>query len=129
MGGEENDEGRLGEPHQRVFRPAEEGVETRLAFDSARQRPEMRGKKKRQQQPRDAMGEERPVSGVIARTPVGRLYHAKSADAARQPATLKAMITAATVMSSVAPRQLVVSRIIVRNPIPPWSAAASAKIA
>src|SRR6266404_2340066 len=125
MGGEENDEGRLGEPHQRVFRPAEEGVETRLAFDSARQRPEMRGKKKRQQQPRDAMGEERPVSGVIARTPVGRLDHAKSADAARQPATM----TAATVMSSVAPRQIVVSRIIVRNPIPPWSAAASAKSA
>jgi len=57
MDGEENDEARLGEPHQRVLRPTQEGVEMCLTFDRARQRPEMRGKKKRQQQAGNAVSE------------------------------------------------------------------------
>src|SRR5258707_1346162 len=73
-----------------IRRPAQERLEPRLALDGAREGPEMRRQEKRQQHPREAMGEEGPIGGVVARAPIDGLAHAKSASAARQPASMSA---------------------------------------
>src|SRR5579883_534960 len=126
MRGEQDHENRLGEADQRIFRPAQEAFEPRLALDRARERPEMRRQEESQQNSGDAMDERRPPGRVIARPPIDPV-HAKSAAAARHPASVASTMKAAVARSRLRSRQAVASRMTVRSPIPPWSAAAAAK--
>src|SRR5258708_7828269 len=128
----EDDQRRLCYPHPGVVRPAQESLERRLALDHPRQCPEMCGQEKCEEQPGAAGNEKGPIGGMIARPPIDRLpsertVHAKRAPAARQPAKATRTMKAPTAASRLAPRHVVVSRMVERNPIPPSMAAAGAE--
>src|SRR6266851_4534365 len=111
MGSKQDDQPGLGEPYPRALGPAQEGLEAGLALDRPRQRPKMSRKEESEQQPGNPVDEEGPIGRMVARPPVHCRTH----------------VSRTHVKSAPAPRHGVVSRRIVRRPMPPWSAAAAAK--
>src|SRR5262249_5254727 len=113
----------LGRDDDRLLAPLENPVECRLALERLSQHEEVRRQEERQRDSGDAMHEERPPAGVIAK----RAHDATTANTARRPSASNAKATAAIVHSAARPRKPSHSPATPRSPIAPWIAAARTK--
>ena len=109
-----------------VQQTLEEALERRCTLQRLSQRPKVRGQKESEEQSGDAVGEERPVSRMVAAAKI--VSHANTAHAARAPESASSTPTTSTKRSSERPRQPTDSASIARNPIGACTAIAATKI-
>ena len=110
------DEGKLGK--------REEAVERFRAFEGETQGEEVQRHEQREREPREPMGEKRPVAGAAPRCRDGLHPGSTTAATARSPSASRMNASARLAASRLRPRHRVHSRATLRAPIGAWTATA-----